>query len=88
MDQSHQISTVINDVKLINKREELGIILHSIKNTIVTLDEDLDIGEFRLEYLNEKEDVVLFKNVNKIYKLDTVYICTLSGHRLKIFIQR
>lgn len=53
MDQSHQISSVINDVKLTNKREELGIILHSIKNTIVTLDEDLDIGEFRLEYSNQ-----------------------------------
>jgi len=65
----------------------MGIILYNIRNTIINLDEDLNPGEFKLEYKTGSDNVNLFKNMNKINKQDTIYICTLSGHRLTIFIK-
>lgn len=65
-------SDLTKDVVLECEKKGMGIILYSIKNTIITLEEDMDVGEFKLEYINESESIVLFKNQNKIHKQDTV----------------
>lgn len=66
--QSDLTKDVVKDLE----KKGMAIILYSIKNTIITLEEDMDAGEFKLEYKNESESIVLFKNQNKIYKQDTV----------------
>jgi len=57
-------SDLTKDVVLECENKGMGIILYSIKNTIITLEEDMDVGEFKLEYKNESESIVLFKNQN------------------------